>query len=109
MAQVRFEERAGALLVTPLVARLDAEVAPDFRSDVGDMARGRPLVVVALANVAAIDASGLAALVSILKCMAPGGELRLVGANPAVRAFLAEMRLDDLFPMFEDADTAIPA
>ncbi len=109
MLQVRFEETGGALVVTPLVARLDAEHAPDFRKVVGDMARGRSLVVVALSHVASIDASGLAALVSVLRRMAPLGELRLVQPSPAVRAFLARARLDTLFPSYGDAASALTA
>lgn len=109
MLQVRFEEAGGALVVTPLVARLDAEHAPDFRKVVGDMARGRSLVVVSLSHVVSIDASGLAALVSVLRRMAPLGELRLAQPSPAVRAFVARTRLDALFPSYEDAASALTA
>ncbi len=109
MLHVRFEETGDALVVTPLVVRLDAEHALDFRKVVGDMARGRSLVVISLSHVASIDASGLAALVSVLKRLAPGGEVRLVQPSPAVRAYLARTRLEELFPAFDDAASALPA
>ncbi len=109
MLHVRFEERDGVLFVTPLAPRLDAAVAPEFRNVVGEMARGRSLVVVSLAQVTAVDASGLGALVSVLKRLAPGGELRLAGASPAVRSLLSETRLDELFPAFEGGAAAQPA
>jgi anti-sigma B factor antagonist len=98
MLHVRFEERRGALVVTPLAARLDAAVAPDFRDAVCPSAAGRRLVVVSLARVRSADASGLAALVAIHRCMAPGGELRIANAGPRVRALLEATRLDELFP-----------
>jgi anti-sigma B factor antagonist len=101
-----FEERGGALLVTPLVD-LDAEAAPALRDVVGERARGRARVVVSLAHVGSVDCSGLAGLVSILKRMAPGGELRLAGASRAVRAVLAATHLDAVFPMYEDAAAAL--
>ncbi len=104
MLHVRFEERRGALVVTPLAGRLDAEVAPEFRDQVCALAAGRRFVVVSLAHVSSADASGLAALVSVLKAMAPGGELRLAHASPRVRALLAATRLDEVFP--SDASTA---
>jgi anti-anti-sigma factor len=98
MLHVRFEERRGALVVTPLAVRLDASVAPEFRDAVRPSAAGRRLVVISLAHVRSADASGLAALVSIHKALAPGGELRVADAGPRVRALLAETRLDELFP-----------
>jgi anti-anti-sigma factor len=75
---------------------------------VGDRARGRAVVVVSLAHVAALDCSGLAGLVSVLKRMAPGGELRLAGANAAARSLLAATHLDEVFPVFEDTAAALP-
>ncbi len=109
MLQVKFEERGGVLFITPLAARLDATVAPAFRDSARELAHGRSLVVVSMSQVNAIDASGAAALVSILKRMAPGGELRLAGASPTVRSFLSELGLDELFPAFEDAAPPLPA
>jgi anti-anti-sigma factor len=98
MLHVRFEERRGALVVTPLAPRLDAAVAPEFRDAVCPSAAGRRLVVVSLAHVRSADASGLAALVAIQQAMAPGGELRIANAAPRVRALLSATRLDELFP-----------
>jgi len=109
MLHVRFAETNGALTVTPLLRRLDAETAPDFRETVGAAASGRRLVVVSLSHVRAVDASGLAALVSVLQRMAPGGELRIAQADPRIRALLASTRLDELFPSFEDATSALLA
>lgn len=104
MLHVRFEERRGALVVTPLAARLDASVAPELRDAVRPSAAGRRLMVISLAHVRSADASGLAALVSIQQAMAPGGELRIADAGPRIQALLAETRLDELFP--PDADAA---
>jgi anti-sigma B factor antagonist len=98
MLPVRFEERRGALVVTPLAGRLDADVAPEFRDAVCASAAGRPLVVVSLEHVRSMDASGLAALVAVLKAMPPGGELRLARVSPRVQALLAVTHLDELFP-----------
>jgi anti-sigma B factor antagonist len=109
MLHVRFAEENGALIVTPLVPRLDAATAPDFRLTVGAAAAGRRILVVSLSHVRTVDASGLAALVSVLQRMAPGGELRIAHAPPRVRALLASTRLDELFPSYEDASSALDA
>jgi anti-anti-sigma factor len=105
MLHVRFEERRGALVVTPLAGRLDASVAPELRDAVRPAAAGRRLLVISLAHVRSADASGLAALVSIHKAMGPGGELRIAGAGPGIQALLAATHLDELFP----ADAELPA
>lgn len=109
MLQLRFEESRGALVVTPLVRRLDAEVASELRDVVGAAVAGRQLVVLSLGHVRAADASGLAALVAVLKRLPPGGELRLAGVTPRVAALLALTRLDEVFPTYGDASSALPA
>lgn len=105
MLQVRFDETDGALLVTPLVRRLDAEVAPALRDAVEPRIAGERwrLVVLSLVHVRSVDASGLAALVAILRLIPPGGELRLAHVAPSVRALLALTRLDEVFPTHEGA------
>ena len=108
MLDARFEETRGALLVTPLASWLDAEAAVELREIVGERARDRAVVVLSLSHVAAMDCSGLAGLVSVLKRMAPGGELRIVGATAAMRALLAANHLDEVFPLFEDIRAALP-
>jgi anti-sigma B factor antagonist len=107
MLSVRFEEAGDALLVTPLARRLDASAAPELVALAGDWVRGRRVVVVSLAHVGAVDASGLAALVSLLQRMPPGGALRLAHASPAVRSLLASTLLDELLPAFDDAGVAL--
>ncbi len=107
MLQLRFEQRDGSLVVTPLARRLDAEAAPELRTQVAAQARARRRVVVSLEHVASIDSSALAALVAILKAMPPGGELRLAHAAPSIRALLARTRLDELFPQFDDTTAAV--
>jgi anti-anti-sigma factor len=109
MFDATFEDRDGALLVTPLVSSLDAEAAPELRDVVGERAHGRARVVLSLAHVVTLDCSGLAGLVAILKRMAPGGELRLASASRSVRSLLATTHLDALFPVYEDAAAALSA
>jgi anti-sigma B factor antagonist len=110
MFPCRFEEtREGALVVTPLVTRIDAAAAPALRDTVGAMVGGRRLAILSLGRVRAIDASGLAALVSILQRMPPGSELRLAHVAPAVRAALVATRLDEVFPTDEPASSTTPA
>jgi anti-sigma B factor antagonist len=109
MLSARFEIAGEALLVTPLADRLDATAAPELLALAGDQVRSRRLVVVSLAHVRVMDASGLAALVALLQRMPPGGALRLTHARPQIRAFLASTYLDELIPAFDDAGAALRA
>jgi anti-anti-sigma factor len=110
MEIVRFEHEGGALVVVPSGPRLDAETAVEFSRIVAAQARGRTRVTVSLANVEAIDHSGLAALVVILKQLSPGGELRLRAVRPSVQGLLASTGLDAIFPVVEeDASEAAPS
>ncbi len=103
MSFVSLEHEGGALLVVPTCARLDAETAVEFSTIVGAEAHGRSRLTVSLANVEAVDCSGLAALVVVLKRMPPGGELRLSGVRPSIRALLESTGLDAIFPIIDEA------
>ncbi|HEX9242921.1 MAG TPA: STAS domain-containing protein [Anaeromyxobacter sp.] len=109
MLHVRFEQLGDALVVTPLARRLDAAAAAAFVAAVREQVRHRPRVVVSLAHVVAVDASGLAALVAVHQLMPPGSELRLAHAPAAARALLEATSLDHLFPAFDDAAAALDA
>ena len=105
--ELRFEEKEGVLVVTPLAARLDAIAAPEFRSQVGERAQGRAALVLDLGKVAFIDSSGLAAVISVLKRLAPGGSLRVVAPNDAVKSLLKITRLEKIFPAYPDVTQAL--
>lgn len=109
MLRVRLELSGDALVVTPFAPRLDASAAAEFVAAVRDHVSTRRLVIVSLAQVGAMDASGLAALVATLKLMPPGGALRLAHARPAVRTLLQATLLDELLPAFEDSAAALRA
>jgi anti-anti-sigma factor len=110
MSLVTFEHKGGSVLVIPSCPRLDAEVASEFSRRVASQVQGRSLVTVSLADVEAIDCSGLAALVIILQSMPPGGVLRLTGVRPSASELLEATGLAAIFPVVEDATTdAAPA
>ena len=57
-----------------------------------------------------MDSSGFAVLVSAFKRVAAlGGELRVAGANPAVRSSLRISGLDRVLGLYPDAATALTA
>ncbi|HYO74407.1 MAG TPA: STAS domain-containing protein [Archangium sp.] len=104
---VQFEQLGGALVVTPHFKRLDAQAAAAFRTAVGERVSGARLVVLSLAQVSFIDSSGLAALISVLKRLPAGGQLRLAHPNSSVLSLLTLTRLDKVLPSYDTVDKAL--
>jgi anti-sigma B factor antagonist len=94
-------------------ARLDALSAPDFKARIaGALTGAAPKVVLDLSPVRFIDSAGLASILSLVKNLPDGGELRIAGAQEAVRAVFRLTRLDKVLPLhdtFEDAVAAMEA
>ena len=87
--------------------RLDAAAAPELRKQLeGGPHEGHGRVLLDLSAVEFIDSTGLGVLVSLLKQMAPGGRIAVVGAGPAPRKLFQITRLDTLFILCSDDDEA---
>jgi anti-sigma B factor antagonist len=105
--KLRFDEENGILIVAILESRLDALAAPDFRSQVAERAAGRAVVVLDLLQVKFIDSSGLAAIISVLKQLLPGGQVRLARAGEPVQSLLRLTRLDRVFSCYPEVTQAL--
>ena len=65
-------------------ARFDALSAPDFKARMaGALTGAAPKVVLDLSPVTFIDSAGLASILSLVKGLPEGGELRIAGARDA--------------------------
>ena len=110
MIDIGFEEKAdGALVVTPKFKRLDALVASEFRDTVGARLTQHKTVVLAMGAVGFVDSSGLASLISLLKRMPAGAQLRLCEVDRAVQHLLTVTRLEKIFPVHADVAAALKA
>ena len=91
-------------------ARLDALSAPDFKARMaGALTGAAPRVVLDLSSVSFIDSAGLASILSLVKGLPEGGDLRIAGARDAVRAVFRLTRLDKVLPLHDDLDEAVAA
>lgn len=91
-------------------ARLDALSAPDFKARMaGALTGAAPKVVLDLSPVGFIDSAGLASILSLVKGLPEGGELRIAGARDAVRAVFRLTRLDKVLAIDDDLDAAVAA
>ncbi|HZF09397.1 MAG TPA: STAS domain-containing protein [Thermoanaerobaculia bacterium] len=87
--------------------RLDAAGAPDLKSRIGRrIAEGERLIVLDMTPVEFVDSTGLSAILSALKGVAPDGKLALAGCRPVVLELLKLTRLDRILQHFPTAEEA---
>jgi anti-sigma B factor antagonist len=93
-------DHPGVVTITPLEARVDAHVAPAFRTALAErIDEGYRHVVVNMEKVEFIDSSGLGALISALKRLGRDGDLSVHSLSPAVRAMFELTRLNRVIPI----------
>ena len=64
-------------------------------------------VLLDLSSVDFIDSSGLGAIVAALKQLQPGQKMVLCGLTPTVAKVFRLTRMDSVFPIFDDMDSAL--
>lgn len=87
--------------------RLDASVAIAFKDRFRELVAGSGgAVILDLDKVAFLDSSGLGAIVAARKLLGAGRVLELAGLTPAVDKVMRLTRMDTVFPIHSDADSA---
>ena len=109
--QIVIAQQGPATVVAPAGPRLDAEVAPEFRSALLQLIEGgQGNLIVNLDRIDFIDSSGLGALVSALKALKlspAAGDIRLANVQPPVLAVLEIIRLHRVFTQYPSVDAAV--
>ncbi|CAA6801212.1 MAG: Anti-sigma factor antagonist [uncultured Thiotrichaceae bacterium] len=87
--------------------RIDAVNAPELRQKINELSgTGQTRVILDISNVTFMDSSGLGVLVSILKMLGGSGELIIAGANGIVSDLFKLTRMDRIFRMCDDPESA---
>jgi anti-sigma B factor antagonist len=69
--------------------------------------QGRVNLLIDLSSVKFLDSSGLGALVrAMTTSQNEGGQTKLLGAGPQIRKLLEMTKLDSVFEMYDDLETA---
>ena len=109
--QIEIVQRNGATVVRPAGARVDLQVAADFRAALLEAIEGgHHHLVVDMGGVLFVDSSGLGALVSALKTLKlikGNGDIRLANVQPPVQALLELIRLHRVFANYPSVDQAV--
>ena len=95
--------------VLPLDGEIDLHVSPSVSASLQTMIKQRPKnLVVDLSAVTYIDSSGLAVLIEGMQNVEEyGGKFALAGLQENVRTVFEIARLDQVFGIFPDVDSAL--
>jgi len=104
---IEIEQVPQAMIMTPVVRRLDASVAGAFREQITQqMANEQKALIIDFSRVDFIDSSCLGTLVSLLKMMNGKGEMLVCALKPGIRNMFTLTRMDRVFRICEDRAAA---
>lgn len=97
-----------ALVVRVGEDRLDAAIALRFKDRMREVTiQPAARVILDMSQVTFLDSSGLGALVAVMKFLAPTRRLELVGLKPNVEKVLHLTRMDTVFRIHPDIESAV--
>ena len=95
--------------ILPLEGEIDLHVSPEVAASLRTIIAKKPKhLVVDLSRVTYMDSSGLAVLIEgMQKVQEYGGKFALAGAQESVQHIFEIARLDQVFQIFPDVDSAL--
>ena len=106
--QLNAVEEGRALVIEVAEKRIDAAVAVRFKDRMRELTdHPAKRVILDLAQVEFLDSSGLGAVVGAMKQLGEDRRLDLVGLTPMVDKVFRMTRMDSVFAIFPDRQTAI--
>lgn len=114
MDEIRLETRTRTntgLPVIEVAGEIDLYTAPMFKQALNQTIEdGNKNILVNMTGVSYMDSSGFGTLLGVTKRVRPdGGSVNLIGCNDAIARMLKITRLNTIFGLFEDEDTAVRA
>ena len=98
----------GHLTITVEDTRIDAVVAIQFKDRMRELTSNGPEhILLDLRNVDFIDSSGLGAIVAAMKQLDDRQQLDLAGLTPNVAKVFRLTRMDTIFAIYPDVDSAV--
>ncbi|MEO9823327.1 MAG: STAS domain-containing protein [Paracoccaceae bacterium] len=106
--QMTVSEVGSALIVTVNDRRIDAAVAVRFKDKMLELTQhDSTRVILDLGQVEFLDSSGLGAVVGSMKQLGRSRTLDLAGLTPTVEKVFRITRMDRVFRIFPDTETAL--
>lgn len=102
------DPRNGCTVLYVYADRIDAACAVQFKDAVNaQIEESAPRVILDLSDVTFVDSSGLGAIVSIYKGQLGNRQIDLCGLSVTVDKVFKLTRMDQVFAIFSDMDTAL--
>ena len=107
--EIKYRTEKGNVLVVDVEGDLDARVAADLKEGLnGKIDEGSSWLLINLTDVPYMDSAGLGVLVSGLKnTNRKSGDLRVYGLQPDVKNIFELTRLNKVFQIFDNEETAL--
>lgn len=101
------KDENGITITTLEETRLDAAIAPTFKKTMEAMIDdGATQIILNLSSLTFMDSSSLGAMVGVMKYLGNKGKLVVVGANGAVLDLFKLTRMNKVFTMVDDIESA---
>lgn len=108
--EAQIETHHDVALITLLNNQLDRDNAWSLGTNLAPILEQYTRVVIDMSNLRYIDSVGLGAILSYLKQLnVKGGDLKLCGVNRSVRFLLENVRMHQIFDMYQDRREALQA
>lgn len=105
---IQFEKIDSVTVIRHSDSRMDAVSATEFTKQVKQhISEGNNLLVLNMHGVNFVDSSGLGAIVSVFKAVAPDGKLILASVTGMVRDLFEITRIDQVIKIVESEQAAI--
>jgi anti-sigma B factor antagonist len=106
--KIQFEKNDDVTIIHPLDARMDAVSTPEFaRQVMQQIDSGNKQLVLNMHKVNFVDSTGLGAIVSVFKAVAPDGKLILTSITGMVKDLFEITRIDQVINIVETEQEAI--
>ena len=111
MADSKSTAASNASNVLPLDGEIDLHVSPRVALALGQIVKKKPAkLVIDLTRVSYIDSSGLAVLIDVMQGVEEyGGIFAIAGMQETVRSIFEIARLDQVFRIFPNVESALAA
>lgn len=106
--QLTIKEEKNITIVAVLDSRLDASIAPEFKSQMEEIIhQGNQQIILDISAISFMDSSSLGAMVGVLKAMGNNGKLVITGSSGIVLELFRLTRMDRVFTLANDEDEAM--
>lgn len=104
---IQLQTNNGLTTATLDETRLDASVAPDFKMAMEEIIlSGNNQLILDISKLKFMDSSSLGAMVAVLKQIGGTGKMVILGASGAVLELFKLTRMDRIFTLTNDSETA---